>query len=229
MVLGVTTFPDNLPRANRPVLATAKGPSAQGSALWESLTRPSFRMQRRHWTDLNVHRARNRWAPRECGWKRGDKLLTLSEHCSRRQAENGRRSAPAVALRASPAAGAPLLRPRRRCPPPPSLPTPQPPPGTTSVALSSRRSPGPSPGRGPPRRSGLDKLAFSWGLPEASGYAGGVSLLHCAAAIGASWRERHDRREVVVRSASSQPSGRAKTAPTGSSSRPMNSQGCVVP
>jgi len=168
MVLGVTTFPDNLPRANRPVLATAKGPSAQGSALWESLTRPSFRMQRRHWTDLNVHRARNRWAPRECGWKRGDKLLTLSEHCSRRQAENGRRSAPAVALRASPAAGAPLLRPRRRCPPPPSLPTPQPPPGTTSVALSSRRSPGPSPGRGPPRRSGLDKLAFSWKGPSSS-------------------------------------------------------------
>ena len=166
MVLGVTTFPDNLPRANRPVLATAKGPSAQGSALWESLTRPSFRMQRRHWTDLNVHRARNRWAPRECGWKRGDKLLTLSEHCSRRQAENGRRSAPAVALRASPAAGAPLLRPRRRCPPPPSLPTPQPPPGTTSVAVSSRRSPGPSPGRGPPRRSGLDKLAFSWKGPS---------------------------------------------------------------
>ena len=178
MVLGVTTLPDNFPRANRPVLATAIPPSVRGSFPGASFAKTATKNAAPVLVGPQYAPSPKSLGSTRVRMEAWRQALDLVRGLSRPEPENGRRSAPAVALRASPAAGAPAPEAPAQVPPPPSLPTPQPPARTASLpkrALGSRRrrgkrSPGPSPGRGPPRRSGLDKLAFSWkeGAPPSS-------------------------------------------------------------
>ena len=196
---------DKDPTDNRPVQATAFSCLPRGQLTMAPSQRSPERLQRLSWTDPNMHRAPLERAPSECEWKHGENLLAArrTRAPDAYSAGSGVRFAHAVSAafgrKGGHLSGPPPVSPLDRfaitLPRQPHLPRLLPP--RVSIPARWQRSSGPSPGRGPPRRSEVD---FSGLLMEAreprpaSGALFTISPLATLAPDDASYRLRKPQR-----------------------------------